>query len=454
MNRFLLIMDGNSRNFISFPPMYREISRNVSIIPTNFLLRVALAYVTLSIVIGLLPIPYIAQAEDSSEHFHYSSNQKDQEKAVSISNPKNNSSVGDDVTLLGRYSATMADDIWVIIWPEKNMGVGWPQYGNPQQGTSVKKNGNHWSVNAHFGDPPQSYEIAVYAASQSASSFLQQQFKQNTSGGAAYQGIRLSELPDGLIEHDRVVVQKDLKQSHSAQLMPLLKRIQSNLAKEEVKTGFTYYKDHYSKNEVYFWSEIAGWIVVDAINRHYTKGQDINQILDLGCGFGTLLAYATTIYGADGICLDILDNFGSYGINNFNVKYHLTHVQGDIERDSLPGEKQFNVIIMTEVMEHLNFQPVPTLKKIYNALAPGGSFFLSTPDADIGWGRNYKHYKKLSDLPALDEKAKWTDDHIWHYNTEELRRVLQSAGFTIKKFDHSYNPAKEGFGNFNVWLTK
>jgi len=109
---------------------------------------------------------------------------------------------------------------------------------------------------------------------------------------------------------------------------------------------------------------------------------------------------------------------------------------------------------MTEVMEHLNFQPVPTLQKIYKALAPGGSFFLSTPDADLGWGRNYKYYKELSDLPPLDANAAWTDDHIWHYNTTELKMVLQNAGFKIKKIDHSYNPSKEGYGHFNVWLTK
>ncbi len=396
----------------------------------------------------------IVRAESSTEHVHDHSEKESLKKPVTITNPKASSIVRDDVILLGRYSPDVVEDIWTIIWPEKTLGVGWPQYGNPALGTPVTKQQGHWSVNAHFGDPPQSFEIAVYTSSPTATSFLQQQFKDATSQGKAYQGIKKTDLPEGLIEHERISVKKGENQNQSVRLLPLVESIQRDLAQEEAKTGYTYYIDKYSKNEVYFWSEIAGWMVVDAISRTSPTDDSIGQILDLGCGFGTLLAYASTIYGEDGICFDIHDYFGSWGVNNFNKKYHLTYVQGDIERGTLPGPQQFSVIIMTEVMEHLNFQPVPTLEKIYHALAPGGSFFLSTPDADLGWGRNHKYYQQLSDLPPLNVNAEWKDDHIWHYNIDELKMVLEEAGFTIKKIDHSYNPSKEGYGHFNAWVTK
>ncbi len=434
-------------------PSHRKLLKQVSVRPRLYS-KIGLPFSALFLLIGFFNVSDIAWAENSSEHFHPPQANTTNQKLITITNPTNSSIVGDDVTLLGKYTSTIVDDIWVIIWPEKTMGVGWPQYGNPLLGTPVNKNKGHWSVNAHFGDPAQNFEIAVYSSSQSASSFLQQQYKQIFNQGKVYQGIGLSDLPDGLIEQDRISVKKGVLQSQTAKLLPLVTNIQSDLAQEEAKTGYTYYIDKYSKNEVYFWSEIAGWMVVDSINRTTPSDEPIKQILDLGCGFGTLLAYASTIYGADGICFDIHDYFGSYGINNFNKKYHLTHVQGDIERGPLPGPNQFSVIIMTEVMEHLNFQPVPTLQKIYSSLAPGGSFFLSTPDADLGWGRNYKYYQQLSDLPHLDENAEWTDDHIWHYNIEELKMVLEKAGFKIKKIDHSYNPSKEGYGHFNAWVTK
>jgi len=445
--RSLIIIIANMSLFLS-ELKYRKILKKVSVSP-RLLLRMVFTLGMFFLLGGILEFPHFVQAKISTE-----TGNENAQKLVTITNPENSSVVGDDVTLLGRYSENILADIWVIIWPEMTLGVGWPQHGKPLLGTPVNKNNGHWSVNAHFGDPPQNFEIAVYTSTGTASSFLQQQYKQAFNQDKVYSGILLTELPDGLIEQDRIIVKKDVKRSQSAKFMPLVKGIQSDLAQEEAKTGYTYYVDKYSKDEVYFWSEIAGWMVVDSLNRTSSTDEPINQILDLGCGFGTLLAYASTIYGADGICFDILDNFGAWGINNFNKKYHLTHVQGDIERGPLPGPQQFSVIIMTEVMEHLNFQPVPTLQKIYNALMPGGSFFLSTPDADLGWGRNYKYYKQLSDLPRLDKNAKWTDDHIWHYNIEELKMVLQNAGFKIKKIDHSYNPSKEGYGHFNVWLTK
>ncbi len=435
-------------SLLLFELKYRKFLKKVSVSP-RLLLRIVFTLGIFFSLEGCLEFPHLAQAKISTE-----TGNENAQKLVTITSPENSSVVGDNVTLLGRYSETILGDIWVIIWPEKASGSGWPQYGSPLLGTPVNKNNGHWSVNAHFGDPPQNFEIAVYSSTETASSFLQQQYKQVFNQGKGNLEILLTELPDGLIEQDRIIVKKVVRRSHSAKLIPLLKGIQNDLAQEEVKTGSTYYIDEYSKNEVYFWSEIAGWMVVDEINRTSTKDEPIYQILDLGCGFGTLLAYASTIYGADGICFDIHDYFGAYGVNNFNKKYHLTHVQGDIERGPLPGPKQFSVIIMTEVLEHLNFQPVPTLQKIYNALAPGGSFFLSTPDADLSWDRNYKYYKKLSDLPRLDENSEWIDDHIWHYNVKELKMVLQNAGFKIKKIDHSYNPSKEGFGHFNVWLTK
>jgi predicted SAM-dependent methyltransferase len=47
---------------------------------------------------------------------------------------------------------------------------------------------------------------------------------------------------------------------------------------------------------------------------------------------------------------------------------------------------------MTEVLEHLNFHPVPTLKKVYNLLSENGALYLSTPDA-YEWGKVNKYYQ-------------------------------------------------------------
>jgi len=229
---------------------------------------------------------------------------------------------------------------------------------------------------------------------------------------------------------------------------PLLATIQDEVALiGESPDG--YYEMEYRQQEPLYWSKIASWMVEDAIVRNYPQVMPMSRILDLGCGFGTLLSFATTIYGLEGVCVDVMP----YLIEKENIRfrYHISFVEGDIERAALPVTGKFEVIIMTEVLEHLNFQPVPTLRKIWNVLVDGGSFFLSTPDSDLGWGRNYQYHENLSDIPQLDTSAEWIDDHIWHYNRKELVQVLIEAGFKIKRIDHSQS---DGGGHFNVWASK
>ena len=234
--------------------------------------------------------------------------------------------------------------------------------------------------------------------------------------------------------------------------VPLLTQIQDDIAAGERKyEKLHFYQNEYRVDETQYWYKIAGWMVEDSVERVYKTKKPVKRILDLGCGFGTLLTFASIVYGSQGLCLDVRN----WLFPEFQSKYKLAYIKGDIERESLPGPEKYDVIIMTEVLEHLNFDPVPSLIKIYNTLAPGGSFFLSTPDSDAGWGRTYQYYKELSDIPPVDVKAKWIDAHIWQYNKDELLMVIETAGFTVKRIDHSYLTTKEGeWGHFNVWLTK
>ncbi|MCL4854450.1 MAG: class I SAM-dependent methyltransferase, partial [Bryobacteraceae bacterium] len=199
--------------------------------------------------------------------------------------------------------------------------------------------------------------------------------------------------------------------------------------------------------EAFFWSKIAGWMVEDAINRRPAELKEHFNILDLGCGFGTLLVFSTIIYGAPGTCVDLASTL----YPNVSEAYDVSFIKGDIEAGELPVLANTQVMIMTEVLEHFNFAPVPILRKIGDLLAPGGSFFLSTPDADGRWGRTYKYHRALNDFPAFDGGRKRVDDHLWHYNEGELRAVLTQAGFKIKRLDRTMN---RGFTHFNVWATK
>jgi SAM-dependent methyltransferase len=231
-----------------------------------------------------------------------------------------------------------------------------------------------------------------------------------------------------------------------AGISPAITAIQKDIARAD-KSEEAYYWNSYAPVEPRYWSKIAAWMVEDSIERTYVRKQTVNGILDLGCGYGTLLSFAAGVYGTKGTCFDVVP----YLQPEIQQKYNLQFVEGNIEKDAFPEGRLFDVVIMTEVLEHLNFQPVPTLKKVYDSLNEDGTFFLSTPDADAGWGRTTKYYPAVSEIPAVDPNAKWIDDHIWQYNREELEGVLHEAGFKIKKIDLSDGVQGK---HFNVWAVK
>jgi len=215
---------------------------------------------------------------------------------------------------------------------------------------------------------------------------------------------------------------------------PELTRIQNEIASADGCGG--YYDSTYRKMESTYWHKIRDWMKEDATHRKAAR------ILDIGCGYGTLLSLATKMYGAQGYCIDVFD----YLKPTVASAHNLVFIRGNVELVPIPWPDKFDVVIMTEVLEHFNFQPLPTLRKIHDAVAANGTLFLSTPDAR-DWGRVFKFYRRLSDLPMPDPSLPVRDAHIWIYNKKELTTLLDQAGFEIKQLGYA-----KGNGNrhFNV----
>jgi SAM-dependent methyltransferase len=216
---------------------------------------------------------------------------------------------------------------------------------------------------------------------------------------------------------------------------PSIERIQGEIAALDGPRGF--YTTTYRPSETRFWSNLPGWMHQDA-EKHKAAA-----VLDIGCGYGTLLEFAAETYHAEPYCMDV-----THYIPRFGEQHGFHFVQGNVQLDPIPAPGTFDVILMTEVLEHFNFAPLPTLKKIRGALAPEGVFFLSTPDA-AEWGRQTKYYSRLKDLPAADPSKPFVDDHIWVYERKELLRLVTDAGFRVVRF--AYAPGV-GHRHFNLEL--
>ncbi len=127
--------------------------------------------------------------------------------AIAVTQPADNDMVAGECDVSGSYDPSLADDIWVIVWPEKAPGRGWPQTDDAAQPLPCAKRDGRWTVHCIFGGPPQNYRIAVYTASPAASDFisanLRKWYKKND-----YMGISRANLPQGLKEQKSIKVRK------------------------------------------------------------------------------------------------------------------------------------------------------------------------------------------------------------------------------------------------------
>lgn len=202
-----------------------------------------------------------------------------------------------------------------------------------------------------------------------------------------------------------------------------------------------YYINHYKKEELYCWQHIPKWIY------EYGQKNIVNNCLDIGCAYGTLALYCKKIFNCGVYCTDFVDVCLSKSLIE---KYNFIFSLNNIELDPFPWDISFDVIIFSEILEHLNFHPLPTLRKIYGILSQGGRLYLSTPDASE-WGKVTKYYSSLDEIPNPQEGLLPINDHIYVYNENELVNLLNEAGFKIEKLDYSQGVIGR---HFNLTLIK
>jgi SAM-dependent methyltransferase len=190
-----------------------------------------------------------------------------------------------------------------------------------------------------------------------------------------------------------------------------------------------YYEQSYKAEEHLYWVHLPEWI------SELATRQPVRAALDVGCAYGTLLVHAMLTARCAGYAIDFKDTYLSRGlIEAMPIHFAVSN----IELDPIPWPETFDLILFTEVLEHLNFQAGPTLAKLRDALSPAGRLLLSTPNSE-DWGRNHKYYGSYSGLPAPhpSRREAVVDDHVWHFNRQELEDLLTRAGLRILRWQQS-----------------
>ena len=142
------------------------------------------------------------------------------------------------------------------------------------------------------------------------------------------------------------------------------------------------------------------------------------DIVEVGCGDGSLLSHfyrsSNNLHGYD-ISEEAIElaklKFGDTA--SFSV--------GDITKPDLLFEKKFDVVLCSEVLEHIENDRL-VVKRLYNLLKPGGHLIITVPHLKKYWSH-------------LDT----SDGHVRRYEKDALEDTLNDMGFVVyENFDWGY----------------
>jgi SAM-dependent methyltransferase len=139
------------------------------------------------------------------------------------------------------------------------------------------------------------------------------------------------------------------------------------------------------------------------------------RVLDIGCAIGSLLAKLKES-GWDTIGVEISGPQAEYSRRTRNL---------DVRRLALEENKfppsSFDAVLASHLIEHLN-DPAGLVREVRRVLAPGGRFFVTTPNS--------------AGFQARLFRGRWRSaifDHLYLFSIKTLSRLLEGNGFAVEK---------------------
>ena len=155
-----------------------------------------------------------------------------------------------------------------------------------------------------------------------------------------------------------------------------------------------------------YWQQLRYRYVTELIRSEGT-------VLDVGCGSSRIISALPK----GSVAVDILLRKLRY-----SRRYSAPLVQAS--GFALPfADESFSCVLCSQVIEHVP-KDSPILSELVRVLKPGGRLVLGTPDyANWQWVVTEKAY-------AVCAPGAYADEHIAHYNRNELLRHFSALGFT------------------------
>lgn len=139
------------------------------------------------------------------------------------------------------------------------------------------------------------------------------------------------------------------------------------------------------------------------------------KVLDIGCRDGALTKFYAQGNDVTGMDID------SSALVRASESLGIKTIHSDLN-DIWALEETFDIVVACEIIEHV-YYPEKVLKKIYEALKPGGILLGSIPHA-------FSLQSRLRLLFASKKNTALEDPtHINHFSGKEFKRLLEEAHF-------------------------
>jgi 2-polyprenyl-3-methyl-5-hydroxy-6-metoxy-1,4-benzoquinol methylase len=154
----------------------------------------------------------------------------------------------------------------------------------------------------------------------------------------------------------------------------------------------------------------------------------LERVLDLGCGDGTLCSILHS-RDFDVVGVEYDQDGHDIALSRFpSIPFYRFGVQDD-PKELLQSEARFDVVVSTEVVEHL-YSPHLLVSYSREVLNDGGYLLVTTP---------YHGYIKNLALSLLDKwdfhhTPLWHGGHIKFWSRKTLSRLLEDNGFRVVAF--------------------
>jgi SAM-dependent methyltransferase len=151
-------------------------------------------------------------------------------------------------------------------------------------------------------------------------------------------------------------------------------------------------------------------VVLKSIGEKWTN----KSIIDMGCGFGSLVAtLATELPKCQIVGIEPSLKLAEY-LQDCNLKKNVEIIRGSIEK--MPNDLSADVVFLTTVFEHI-FDPTMALEKLHNWLSSDGLLVIELPD--------------VMEPGELGLDYFFRDFHLFYYSEHTLSSILGKNGFEV-----------------------